>query len=269
MQIYRLRESLVRQDAKGRSVEYHSTHVCLPGVKCVGEPGACGQIWATSLDRIHSELPEDHPLRAKSGWPVPVREFQALREEVRRVLHLSPDQPLLPGTNIGHVHVRQRRTSVPALEWPAVHTTLITGKARDYLRTQGLTGWRTEPIVFTRTLKRKPPPDLCEFVVEGRGGAAHTVPPLQIKRTCPVCGLLQHEDLVYEQLELDPAQWDGSDFFRFAPPFHGYVFVSERARQVLEQSPLDNYELVSIEQFLDERRPEHRGWYPGASGPSE
>jgi hypothetical protein len=259
MPIYALREPIIGRDEKGRSVEYDPTYIGLPGIRCVGEPGACGQIWATSLGRIHQELPEDHPLRAKTGHPVPVAEFRALREDVRHVLRLPAEQPLLPGTDIGFVRVRQRRTYVPAFEWPKVHTILVTTAVLDYLQQHGLTGWRTEPVVLTQVLKGKPPPEMREFVVVGRAGTARTAPQVQIKRSCDVCGRVSYEDPVYEQFEIDPEQWDGSDFFRFGPPFHGYIFVSERARHVLEQSPLDNYELVPVEQFLDERRPKYGG----------
>jgi ParB family transcriptional regulator, chromosome partitioning protein len=257
--IYQLREPRRHSDPRGRSVEYDPTHVGLPGVSCRGEPGGCGDVWATSLDRIRIELPDNHPLRGVESRAVSPARLRTLQDELRRALGLPSDLELKPGTDVGFVRVRCLRPDVPAFEWPKVHTVLITGPTRQFLALQGLGGWHTAPVIVTESGVSALCQDLLEFVVDGRAGVAWTEPAIPPPDTCEVCGRVQYEKVVVEQLRVDPTQWDGSDFFRFSPPLHGYIFVSERAKDVLAGSPLDNYELISVDQFLDERRPENFG----------
>ncbi|MCW3098460.1 MAG: hypothetical protein JWL77_4078, partial [Chthonomonadaceae bacterium] len=114
MQIYELAEPET-PNYKGSPLDPKSS-VGLPGVKC----DACGQTWSDGIARIHKDLPDDHPLRSRKRWPVPIAELNLLRADVRKVLNLSSDTPLPPGADIGVLDLWTKSSKLADFEWPAV-----------------------------------------------------------------------------------------------------------------------------------------------------
>lgn len=250
MRLYSLREPRTFKDDKGWYCQLTEPIVGLPGINCWGVPNACGQIWGSVGTRIRMDLPLDHPLRHRSRKPVFPNEFQAIVRDVRQALHLPEDMVLKPGTDIGLVRIECVRPEVTDFEWPKVHTLVITERVRRLLEDHGLTGWHTEPVIVTQTTEGMPLPKLYEFVVDGCAGEPRVDPPVEVLSTCPVCGFIQYKRDVPVRLEMDDSQWDGSDFMRFSSVYSGLIFVTERVKEVLTNSTLDNYELETMEEAI-------------------
>jgi hypothetical protein len=69
--------------------------------------------------------------------------------------------------------------------------------------------------------------------------------------SCPACG-----DTIYAIAEpsrlIDPATWDGSDFF-IVWPLPGYRFASDRLANILRQEKVSGVELVPAPKLPTER----------------
>lgn len=114
------------------------------------------------------------------------------------------------------------------------HALRILGEAR-------LTGFEVLP---TR-IEGLPPrmsaltlPDLWEFVVTGKGGPAHRASRIVELQKCEVCGLVRHSAFEHG-LQVDEANYDGSDFFTVAE-YPKYILLNSRAKEVIEQAHLTN-----------------------------
>jgi hypothetical protein len=251
-EFYSLEEPPLRTAAPRLALEMGEPDIALPGVSCY--PG-CGAVWATTLKRIHRELPDDHPLVKGAVVNVDVEEFKRIAADVRQVLQLPPDLYLAPGTSLGFVRLEVRRRKIPDFEWPGLQTLVISRGVARVLTDAGITGWRTEPVIVTKGQMGRDIDcsDLLELVVEGRGGVPVTDPlTLELSR-CDICGRVEHELPLLRRLELDPDQSDGSDIFRFDEPYSGYRFVTERFKAAVENAGLRNCKFVSLEEWRRQR----------------
>lgn len=226
----------------------------LPSVKC----RACWGLLTSHHLFIRQDLPEGHPLwkrHERHVWP---QEFALIAEKARKALQLADDIPLLPGTRIHRLYVRA--TCVPSadFEWPDLFRCVITERVRQFLTDNNFTGWHVEPAIITKKPAKAAMPPLYELVVDGRGGKPIVEPPVEVGFFCEACGAIEYRNVVPTRLELDESEWDGSDLFHFDGFFGPYIFVSERFAQALERSSLSNYELESMEVFLEGIRERHK-----------
>ena len=241
VKFYEFTEPNIPTDFGGRAIELSPPFIGLAGVHCP----VCGQTWATTLQRIRRELPLDHPLRHNSGKPITPAQLRAIQKDVQETLGLSPEDLLLPGCDIGLLHIECKRSGVHDFEWPGIHSIVITKPIRDLLEAERLTGWHAEPVVITK-VRRGKTPELYEFVIDGQGGQPISNPVSQILSICAECGRIQYSPHSFGTIRVDLSEWDGSDFFRFAPPFHGRIFVTEAVRKALVAARVTNFETLPI-----------------------
>jgi len=227
------------------SCEYQRFSAGLPGVECP----VCGNTWATVATQIAQELPLDHPLRSMSRRPISPEQLDVLAQEIIRTLSLS-NKTLLPGADIGLLRLRCSDTAASDFEWPGRHKILINPTAHDVLLKNALTGWRPSPVIFEGTQNDDENPGVYQLLIEGRAGGAETSPDIQEVFCCSQCGFKEYNDPALVLFGVDQRLSDGSDFFRFDPPLNNYVFISNRAKLVMEAAGLKNYELSTSEEFI-------------------
>lgn len=249
MNIFNFREPRFPKNDRGRACEAAPPFVKLPGINCY--PDGCGEIWASTGNRIYKELSKEHPLYRQKSSPVSPAEFERIVNTIKIELNLPTQEKLLPGTLIGHLRVKCKRSSeIPSFEWPAINTLLITEETRNFLVKNGLTGWHTEDVTILNSSKGQPLPPLYEMVIDGRAGTPLISPSVEVVSVCNVCGRVKYNQFIPDDFQIDVAQWDGSDFMRFSPPFNGYIFIGERSKEILENSSLNNFWILSTADFL-------------------
>lgn len=207
----------------------------LPGINCFGVPGCCRRIWSTIANRIRCELPANHFLYQRKRAPVFPEEMEQLKEAVRTSLPIEKEALLLPGTRIGYVSLFCNQENVPPFSWPETSTLVVTEEAVRFLTDSGFTGWELAPVTIAPG-SAIPSQRLYELGITGKAGKAITNPPTYLEFHCSVCGRTEYNNHPVIASSVDPDQWDGSDFFRFDVPHHGYVIVTEDVRVALDNA---------------------------------
>lgn len=184
------------------------TDIALPGVIC----DRCGNIWAGSR-RTYLTI-EDPELRARLRHvgPIPWGEWVALAEAVRRHLGLTDRFVLKPGDRFGAPVIELSLAEVPDFTHPFPGQVLVTEKVVDALRRAHFTGQTAVRVEVVWGGKDPPPtqmPALFELGVTGT--AWRRGMDLDRITDCPQCRRLTFP--MPKELDVDPEQWDGSDFF--------------------------------------------------------
>ena len=96
-------------------------------------------------------------------------------------------------------------------------------------------------------------PTMYQLIVTGKGGVPDTDPPVEKLSHCDICGRTEYSFENPRSFEIDFSQWDGSDIFRFAAPYHGYTFITGRLADGFRSAGFKNYELKTVEIFLQKR----------------
>jgi uncharacterized double-CXXCG motif protein len=153
----------------------------LPGVKC----HACGVTWGGAGHDYPgvdlSQLPE----RAKfvRPWPVPVAEFERLREQVRPLAPGGAELP--PATHFGPLEGSASGEFGP-IAWQGSSLLLVRRAELERLQAEGmrgLLGYETE-----LRFRQKNPPELLELQVEPHGRLHPDCIPSDVPPPCPTCG---------------------------------------------------------------------------------
>lgn len=218
----------------------------IPGVICE----ICGRTWSrVSGRRLARPLPDDPELKQ---WlrpkPVPVSDYSKICVHLRRALKLSDDYRLFPGLDIGLGTVNLSYADLLDFIWPTPWTILLSPRAAKAMETSGLEGFEIAPVGFLEVEAREqvvPIKELFELIVTGEGGTAAADSGISVVERCYRCGFVEYSPFS-DGLRVDPAQWDGSDFF-LLEEYPTYVLASDRARRFLEESGLTNVA------FLDAR----------------
>lgn len=132
--------------------------------------------------------------------------------------------------------------------WTCYRECLIQPQVVDFLRDLGATGYSLEPVAAShRNPKVKHPvPELWEVRVHGYGGRLRT-PALELAECCPACGWERYDAVDgVEGVEVDPSQWDGSDFFH-AWPLPVYTLISDRVAKALLRQRFSGFSLACPE----------------------
>lgn len=172
-----------------------------------------------------------------------------------------------PGKRTPDLGVILTSTDLTDLIWTWHSECLIQDHVLRLFREEGLTGFEVRPVrVGVKRRAPVPEPDdvnpgltpaeaawihlpvLWEVVVTGWAGVA---PPesgvkLSQNRSCPVCGYLVYRGADDPSLLIDESQWDGSDFF-IVWPYPGFVFVTDRAAEVIRKHKLTGVRLIPPE----------------------
>lgn len=222
----------------------------LPSVQCDPIPVGCGRIWYGELTRIYRDLPAELQGRLERPFPVSPQKFVAVANEVRKALGLGADESLDPGAPIGHYTFKVLNERIADLSSPMIGGHIISQRFVDFLLEGKFTGWDTAPVDLLTRNPADSKPKVFELVVTGSGGEADAYPRRELAIRCPVCGYEKYTRPTLVRLALDPAQWDGSDLFRFEDWYRSYTFLSERLAEALLASRLTNIRLRDMETMM-------------------
>lgn len=132
---------------------------------------------------------------------------------------------------------------------------VVTYKVVEAIRRAGLTGVDfIEPEFIRAGNHRKAVAELVRrcrdfyrphgLLITGRGGSIVESSGLRLKSVCPACRR-QRWTQPGRGLRIDPAQWDGSDFFRVEE--YSPIIITERAADVLNAAGLSNFKATPAE----------------------
>ncbi len=237
----------------------HEDEVLLPGVFCP-ECGAdweyrkCSTIYTTSeaVDAVRELLTcyQSRSEKVRKWLTEPIDEsrlqetllpedFTELCQEVRQLLGLPDDFLLQSRQHIAaSAFFRMPRVPPEWDVWGGVEYGYLTVSppAAQLLQYSGLTGFELHPVeVLDKRWRSVRDYVVYELVFRGRGGLPRTEPEGFWYR-CSGCGDWRLRDYRDYHLEIDPSQWDGSDFFHFVD--YGPGMITERARAWFERSGL-------------------------------
>jgi hypothetical protein len=156
------------------------------------------------------------------------------------------------GKRIGNLSVILDRRGVRDFVWTWYSDILVSRKLLDLFEKYRVTGYETAPAKasYRRGIKVQPP-DLFELVVTGWGGWAAPAAGVRLEWSCKACG--GNEYIIAEPSRLiDPAAWDGSDFF-IVWPLPRYRFASSRLANILRQEKVSGVKLVPAPKIPVER----------------
>jgi hypothetical protein len=128
--------------------------------------------------------------------------------------------------------------------WTWESNCIVSDRVRSLLEQNQLTGLEFRPAI----VRTKSDPDgmrarRWELRAIGWGGIAPASSGIHLTGSCAACGYLRYSCFDRPELIIQPEQWDGSDFF-FVWPLPKYIFVSERARQVLSTAEVTGLAFV-------------------------
>ncbi len=127
---------------------------------------------------------------------------------------------------------------------------VITEHALEVLRNARLTGFAVNAARISSAptgVDRSQLRQLWEFVVTGKGGAAHKDSGILELGRCDACGLVTFS--AFENgILINSDTYDGSDFFTVTE-YPKYILASLRAKSVVENSRLSNIEFVDSSQL--------------------
>lgn len=117
---------------------------------------------------------------------------------------------------------------------------IITERTAKLLKEQGFSGYELRHVKVNEVKKMKKGqtiPNLWELVVTGWGGIAPSESEMKRIYECEACVYWKYTGLSNASALINLAQWDSSDFFKIFP-LMGYIFVTERVKQFVEENGL-------------------------------
>jgi hypothetical protein len=134
--------------------------------------------------------------------------------------------------------------------WTWLGECLVQRRVLDVLRKHGFTGYEAIPAKVKFKSWSKSPPQFWEVAIRGSAGVASPGSGIRVLRKCPGCDLTDYSRATDPAKVVDTANWDGSDFFR-VKPVSGWIFVSNRVVEALEESVFTGWQAKSTGQMQD------------------
>jgi hypothetical protein len=171
---------------------------------------------AVELDTIHCPLDDGHQRAGK---------------------RLSNLTVVLPSARIGDV------------VWTWYSECLITDRVAGLFKEEGFSGYELEPVTVSRVRRKvkvaEDLPRLWELTVLGWGGVAPPESGIKLVESCDGCGDLVYSGYTDPTKLIDPARWDGSDFF-MVWPLPRFIFVTQRVRDFVKRMKLKGVKMVTL-----------------------
>ena len=138
--------------------------------------------------------------------------------------------------------------SVQDFVWTWYSECLIQDHVLKFLHAESLTGFEVKPVKAKfKRWRPEEPPTLWELVVTGWAGVAPPASGIKLVTHCNACGHSSYSSFTNPEALVDESQWDGSDFF-MVWPLPGFIFISERAGQLIRDRGLTGCVLKRMEQ---------------------
>jgi hypothetical protein len=125
---------------------------------------------------------------------------------------------------------------------------LVQQRVVELLRHNGVTGYALKEVEAAFERHPMPPPRLWELVVTGWGGVAPPESGVRLLESCSTCGHRVFTAFSDASKLVDPATWDGSDFF-MVWPLPRFIFVTEKIARIVRSEELIGVELVEASQL--------------------
>ncbi len=140
------------------------------------------------------------------------------------------------GRREGFLTVLLPRTQSDIL-WTWHSDCLISPRTLEVFINNKLTGFEARPVRTKFKSQSLKIPDFSELKPIGWGGIAPESSGIALIDFCEACGHTEYSSFTRADQLIEPSQWDGSDFF-IVWPLPKFVFVSERAREVILENNL-------------------------------
>jgi hypothetical protein len=163
------------------------------------------------------------------------------------------------GRRVGQLSVDLPRDFERDFIWTWHSDCLLTKRAVSALRKNRVTGFETLPVTARFRQSLLDPPELFELRVTGWAGIAPLSSGVRLVEHCEHCGLLVYSNFKDATQLIDLKLWDGSDFFMIWP-LPRFIFLTERAKNVIERAGLEGAIFVPAEKLPAS---EHRHLSPG------
>jgi hypothetical protein len=136
------------------------------------------------------------------------------------------------GRRLSRLSLKIKPRALGDFVWTWFHFLLINDRVLEILRRHNVTGFEIRPAEARPHSKRGPPvPRLHELIVTGWAGWVSAEAGLSVTSSCPKCPSRMYHVDNPEHL-IDPATWDGSDFF-IVWPLPKQHFISDRLAEIL------------------------------------
>lgn len=156
------------------------------------------------------------------------------------------------GPRIGILRVVLNSARIDDFVWTHSGECMIRDHVLRAFRHAGFTGFDVARVEITK-MRRRPrakehdtieeePPRLWELVVTGWAGEAAPESGIRMTYYCEGCGHTRYSNPRHPEHLLDPAQWDGSDFFLIWPI--GFIFITDRVAQFLRDKRYKGWRVV-------------------------
>jgi hypothetical protein len=141
------------------------------------------------------------------------------------------------------------KNDVQDFVWTWLSECLFQDRVLGLFRVELLTGFEVESVKARfKRWRPEEPPTLWELVVTGWAGVAPPESGIKLVTHCDACRHRTYSDFTNPEALIDESQWDGSDFF-MVWPLPGFVFVSERAAQLIRRYELTGCVLEAVAQL--------------------
>lgn len=157
-----------------------------------------------------------------------------------------------PGKRFGELRVILPNRPVQDFVWTWISDCLIQDHVLELFKQNSLTGYMVKPVKARFKRSGSPaPPRLWEVVVTGWGGMASADSGVRLLESCPGCGHLRYSAETPGSKIIDPAQWDGSDFF-IVWPYPRFILISDRVAQLIRDNRIEG---AQLQRFEENRKP--------------
>lgn len=123
---------------------------------------------------------------------------------------------------------------------------LIQDRVLQVFRANNFTGYEIRPAKARFRRGKEVPPRLHELVITGWAGVAGPESGIRLIEHCEGCGHITYSGASNPNNLINPAQWDGSDFF-MVWPLPKYIFVTDRVKRVICENKLTGVFFRSVD----------------------
>lgn len=209
---------------KGKFLVERQERIAIPGISCTGITGCCGRNWSTFFNVTYEIDVDKYRELFKQKYRLNISEWKTHVNAVSEVF-LIPKEDILPGCEIGFLNLKSlRKQKLNAFERLA-SSLIISAEVVNFFIENKLSGWNAYPV-YVDGLSG----DFFELKANQSNCVVITENPVKIVDQCPVCQYTQYSS---EKIIGVECTRESPDFFTVKQPFNGYIFVSERCKDIL------------------------------------
>lgn len=148
------------------------------------------------------------------------------------VCRLNPGH-MRGGRRLNNLSLLLPRSRPKDFVWTWQSECLIQDYVLQVFRKKGFTGFDVNPVTARFKTGLGHPPRLWELVVTGWAGLAPPESGIRLTEYCPGCRFAHYSGLMDADRLIDPARWDGADFFTVWP-MASFILVTDRVAACIQ-----------------------------------